>query len=61
MPARHRLARMATMGEALRLTGLRLLSKQLRGGEVGGETSVKLLRAELEVEIGGLALDIEGR
>jgi len=59
---RQRLARMETMIEAMRLTGLRFLTKQLRGEEVGAETSVnKLLRAELEVEIGRLALDIEGR
>lgn len=59
---RQRLARMQTMIEAMRLTGLRFLTRQLRGHEVGAETSVnKLLRAELEVEIGRLALDIEGR
>lgn len=59
---RQRLARMETMIQAMRLTGLRFLTKQLRGEEVGAETSVnKLLRAELEVEIGRLALEIEGR
>lgn len=59
---RQRLARMETMIEAMRLTGLRFLTRQLRGQEVGAETSVnKLLRAELEVEIGRLALEIEGR
>lgn len=59
---RQRLARMETMIEAMRLTGLRFLTRQLRGEEVGAETSVnKLLRAELEVEIGRLALEIEGR
>lgn len=59
---RQRLARVETMVEAMRLTGLRFLTKQLRGEEVGAETSVnKLIRAELEVEIGRLALDIEGR
>jgi len=59
---RQRLARMETMIEAMRLTGLRFLTRQLRGEEVGAETSVnKLLRAELEVETGRLALEIEGR
>ena len=59
---RQRLARMETMIEAMRLTGLRFLTRQLRGEEVGSETSVnKLLRAELEVEIGRLAMEIEGR
>ena len=59
---RQRLARMETMIEAMRLTGLRFLTRQLRGEEVGAETSVnKLLRAELEVEIGRLSLEIEGR
>jgi alkylation response protein AidB-like acyl-CoA dehydrogenase len=59
---RQRLARMETMIEAMRLTGLRFLTRQLRGDEVGAETSVnKLLRAELEVEIGRLSLEIEGR
>jgi alkylation response protein AidB-like acyl-CoA dehydrogenase len=59
---RQRLARMETMIQAMRLTGLRFLTRQLRGEEVGAETSVnKLLRAELEVEIGRLSLEIEGR
>ena len=53
---RQRLARIETMIEAMRLTGLRFLTRQLRGEEVGAETSVnKLLRAELEVEIGRLS------
>ena len=37
------------------------LTKQLRGEPVGSETSVnKLLRAQLEIEMGELALEIEG-
>ncbi|HYC55593.1 MAG TPA: acyl-CoA dehydrogenase family protein [Candidatus Binatia bacterium] len=59
---RQRLARMETMIEAMRLTGLRFLTRQLRGQEVGAETSVnKLLRAELEVEIGRVSSEIQGR
>ncbi|MFP6626743.1 MAG: acyl-CoA dehydrogenase family protein [Deltaproteobacteria bacterium] len=58
---RQRLARIQTTTEAMRLNGLRLLTRQLRNDKVGPETSVnKLLRAELEVEIGRLACDIEG-
>jgi alkylation response protein AidB-like acyl-CoA dehydrogenase len=45
----------------MRLNGLRFLTKQLRGENVGAETSVnKLHRAALEVELGELALEIEG-
>ncbi len=58
---RQRLAHMETTVEAMRLSGLRFFTKQLRGEPLGAETSVnKLLRAELEVEIGRLANDILG-
>jgi acyl-CoA dehydrogenase len=58
---RKRLAHLECTIEAMRLNGLRFLTRQLRGEPVGAETSVnKLLRAEAEVEIGKLACDIEG-
>ncbi|MFQ5478891.1 MAG: acyl-CoA dehydrogenase family protein [Candidatus Binatia bacterium] len=58
---RRRLARMECTIEAMRLNGLRFLTRQLRGEPLGAETSVnKLLRAELEVEIGRLACDVQG-
>jgi alkylation response protein AidB-like acyl-CoA dehydrogenase len=58
---RMRLARMECTIESMRLNGLRALTRQLRGEPMGAETSVnKLLRAELEIEAGRLACDIEG-
>jgi alkylation response protein AidB-like acyl-CoA dehydrogenase len=58
---RRRVARADTRIEAMRLNGLRALTKQLRGEPLGSETSVnKLHRANLEVELGELALEIEG-
>jgi alkylation response protein AidB-like acyl-CoA dehydrogenase len=58
---RQRLARLECTIEAMRLNGLRALTRQLRGQRVGAETSVnKLLRAEVEIEVGKLACDIEG-
>jgi alkylation response protein AidB-like acyl-CoA dehydrogenase len=58
---RQRLAHMDATIQAMRLSGLRFLTKQLRGEPVGPESSVnKLLRAQLEVEIGRLAGDIQG-
>ena len=58
---RRRIARADARIEAMRLNGLRFLTKQLRGENVGAETSVnKLHRATLEVELGELALEIEG-
>ena len=58
---RRRLAQFDTRIEAMRLNGLRFLTKQLKGDPVGSETSVnKLLRAQLEIEMGELALEIEG-
>jgi len=45
----------------MRLNGLRALTRQLRGEKLGAETSInKLHRAELEVELGDLALEIQG-
>jgi len=58
---RRRIARADARIEAMRLNGLRALTKQLRGEPLGSETSVnKLHRANLEVELGELALEIEG-
>ena len=58
---RRRLAEADARVEAMRLNGLRFLTKQLRGEKLGSETSInKLLRAELEVELGELALEIQG-
>ena len=58
---RRRIARADARIEAMRLNGLRFLTKQLQGRAVGAETSVnKLQRATLEVELGELALEIEG-
>jgi alkylation response protein AidB-like acyl-CoA dehydrogenase len=58
---RRRLVRAATRIEAMRLSGMRFLTKQLRGEPLGSETSVnKLLRAELEIELGEIALELEG-
>jgi alkylation response protein AidB-like acyl-CoA dehydrogenase len=58
---RRRLARLGTRIEAMRLTGLRLLTRQLRGEPVGSETSInKLQRAAVEIELGELALEIQG-
>jgi alkylation response protein AidB-like acyl-CoA dehydrogenase len=58
---RRRIARAATRIEAMRLNGLRFLTKQLRGERLGSETSInKLHRAELEIELGELAVEIQG-
>ncbi len=58
---RSRLARAEVRIEAMRLNGLRYLTRQLRGEKLGSETSVnKLQRAQLEVELGELALEIQG-
>ncbi len=58
---RRRIARADARIEAMRLNGLRFLTRQLRGENVGAETSVnKLQRAALEIELGELALEIEG-
>jgi alkylation response protein AidB-like acyl-CoA dehydrogenase len=58
---RRRIARADARIEAMRLNGMRYLTKQLKGEKVGSETSVnKLHRAALEIELGELALEIEG-
>ncbi len=58
---RARLAHLDATIEAMRLNGLRFLTKQLRGEPVGAETSVnKLLRTKVEIEIGKLACDMQG-
>jgi alkylation response protein AidB-like acyl-CoA dehydrogenase len=58
---RRRIARADARIEAMRLNGLRFLTRQLRGEHVGPETSVnKLQRAALEIELGELALEIVG-
>ncbi|MBW2280930.1 MAG: acyl-CoA dehydrogenase family protein [Deltaproteobacteria bacterium] len=58
---RRRLARIETKIEAMRLNGMRFLTKQLKGDPLGSETSInKLHRAELEVEFGEVALELLG-
>ena len=58
---RRRIAHADTRIEAMRLNGMRFLSKQLRGEKLGAETSInKLIRAQLEIELGELALEIQG-
>jgi len=58
---RQRLARAEVKVEAMRLNGQRFLTKQLKGEELGSETSInKLTRAELEVEFGELGMEILG-
>ncbi len=58
---RRRIARADTRIEAMRLNGLRFLTKQLKGEPLSSETSIqKLHRADLEVELGELALEIQG-
>jgi alkylation response protein AidB-like acyl-CoA dehydrogenase len=40
---------------------MRALTKQLKGEPLGAETSInKLLRAELEVQLGEIALEMQG-
>ncbi|MFP6578300.1 MAG: acyl-CoA dehydrogenase family protein [Myxococcota bacterium] len=58
---RRRILEAETQIEAMRLNGMRFLTKQLKGEPLGSETSVnKLLRAKLEVDLGELALEILG-
>jgi alkylation response protein AidB-like acyl-CoA dehydrogenase len=58
---RRRILRAETTIESMRLNGMRFLTKQLRGEKLGAETSInKLHRANLEIELGELALEIEG-
>ena len=58
---RRRIAQAETKIEAMRLNGMRFLTKQLKGEPLGAETSInKLHRASLEVGLGELALEILG-
>jgi alkylation response protein AidB-like acyl-CoA dehydrogenase len=58
---RRRIAEADARIEAMRLNGLRFLTQQLKGEKLGAETSInKLLRARLEIELGELALEIQG-
>jgi alkylation response protein AidB-like acyl-CoA dehydrogenase len=58
---RRQLAVFEAKIEAMRLNGLRSLTQQLKGEVHQGETSVnKLLRAELEVDMGDFALELLG-
>jgi alkylation response protein AidB-like acyl-CoA dehydrogenase len=58
---RRRIARFETRIEAMRMNGMRFLTQQLKGDPLGAETSInKLHRAELEVDMGDLALEIQG-
>jgi alkylation response protein AidB-like acyl-CoA dehydrogenase len=58
---RRRLARLETRVQAMRLNGLRALTRQLKGMPLSSETSInKLHRANLEIEFGDFALDLQG-
>ena len=58
---RRRLAVVETRIEAMRLNGMRFLTKQLKGEPLGSETSInKLHRAELEIELGEIGVEIQG-
>jgi alkylation response protein AidB-like acyl-CoA dehydrogenase len=58
---RRRIARFETRIQAMRTNGLRYLTKQLKGEPLSSETSVnKLQRATLEVEMGDMALELQG-
>jgi alkylation response protein AidB-like acyl-CoA dehydrogenase len=58
---RRQLAVFEAKIEAMKLNGLRSLTKQLKGEPLSSETSVnKLLRAELEVDMGDFALELLG-
>jgi alkylation response protein AidB-like acyl-CoA dehydrogenase len=58
---RRRLVRAETRVEAMRLNGMRFLTKQLKGEKLSSETSInKLHRALLEIELGEIALEIQG-
>jgi alkylation response protein AidB-like acyl-CoA dehydrogenase len=58
---RRRIAEAETRIEAMRLNGLRFLTKQLKGEPVGSETSVnKLTRAALEIELGEIGVELQG-
>ncbi|MGH0037281.1 MAG: acyl-CoA dehydrogenase family protein [Myxococcota bacterium] len=58
---RRRIAMAETRIQAMRHNGMRFLTRQLKGEKLGAETSVnKLHRAALEIELGDLALEIQG-
>ncbi len=58
---RRTIARFEAKIEAMRLNGLRYLTKQIKGQPLTSETSVnKLHRADLEIEMGEFALEILG-
>jgi acyl-CoA dehydrogenase len=58
---RRRIVRAETKVEAMRLNGMRFLTKQLKGKPLGSETSInKLHRAELEIELGEIGVEILG-
>jgi alkylation response protein AidB-like acyl-CoA dehydrogenase len=58
---RRRLARAETRIQSMRLNGMRFLTKQLKGEPLGAETSInKLHRADLEIELAEIALDLQG-
>jgi len=58
---RRRLVRAETKVEAMRLNGMRFLTKQLKGEKLSSETSInKLHRAQLEIELGEISLEIQG-
>ena len=58
---RRRIVCAETKIESMRLNGMRLLTKQLKGEKLSSETSInKLHRALLEIELGELALEIQG-
>jgi alkylation response protein AidB-like acyl-CoA dehydrogenase len=58
---RRTLARFETRIQGMKLNGLRLLARQIRGKQLSSETSInKLHRAHLDVEMGDVALDLLG-
>jgi len=58
---RRRIVKAETKIECMRLNGMRFLTKQLKGEKLGSETSInKLHRAALEIELGELAVEIQG-
>jgi alkylation response protein AidB-like acyl-CoA dehydrogenase len=58
---RRRLVRAETKIEAMRLNGMRFLTQQLKGEKLSSETSInKLHRAQLEIELGEIGLEIQG-
>ena len=58
---RRRLSKADAVIEGMRLNGQRFLTKQLKGEKLSSETSInKLHRAFLAIELGELALEIQG-